>query len=75
MTPFPILVKNAPQTLELKRLKVVSVLFVFDSLKGTFDGNGTEGVEPVWGGYACQWIGNLNCTDEDFNFQCEGRVY
>ena len=37
---------------------------------GQFDGNGTEGVEPAFGGYMCQWIGNLNCTD--FDFQCEG---
>ena len=36
-----------------------------------FNGNGTEGVEPMWGGYECLWVGNLNCT-EDFEFQCEG---
>ena len=38
---------------------------------GQFDGNGTEGISPAFGGYMCQWIGNLNCTD-DFTFQCEG---
>ena len=42
------------------------------AISGQFDGNGTEGVDPVWGGYECRWIGNLNCTDEDFVFQCEG---
>ena len=38
---------------------------------GMFDGNGTEGADPAFGGYYCQFIGNLNCTPE-FNFQCEG---
>ena len=38
---------------------------------GQFDGNGTEGMKPAFGGYMCQWIGNLNCTD-DFTFQCDG---
>jgi len=37
---------------------------------GQFEGNGTEGGEAVWFGYGCQWVGNLNCTD--FEFQCEG---
>ena len=39
---------------------------------GQFEGNGTEGVEPIFGGYQCLWVGNLNCTD-DFDFQCEGE--
>ena len=38
---------------------------------GQFDGNGTEGVDAIWGGYECLWVGNLNCTD--FEFQCEGE--
>lgn len=38
---------------------------------GEFNGNGTEGMKPAFGGYSCQWIGNLNCS-EDFTFQCEG---
>ena len=35
-----------------------------------FSGNGTEGMEPDFLGYSCQWIGNLDCPD--FSFQCSG---
>ena len=35
-----------------------------------FSGNGTEGMEPDFLGYTCQWIGNLDCPD--FSFQCSG---
>ena len=35
-----------------------------------FSGNGTEGLEPDFLGYSCQWMGNLDCPD--FSFQCSG---
>ena len=46
---------------------IVNILNVL----GQFEGNGTEGAESIWGGYSCLWVGNLNCTD--FEFQCEGE--
>ena len=36
-----------------------------------FLGNGTEGIDADLLGHTCQWIGNMNCTD-DFKFKCVG---
>ena len=58
--------------------KVKTRFSVFSSLSAYFHeifaiflGNGTEGIDADLLGHTCQWIGNMNCTD-DFKFKCVG---